>query len=516
MKRQTTYPAALGQMFSDVVEQHKEHIALRYDARVVTYGELDALANKIAGFLREQGVSKHDVIGIFGSKEPIVYASILASLKLGAIYTNIDEENPKVRLEKILLTSQPKILISDHQPSSDITSSARELQIPLYSLDEVRLKTYASSDVQGMTEVTGSDPAYIMFTSGSTGTPKGVLVSHANIISFLSWSIERYGVTPEDIFAQVSPLYFDNSVFDLYTALFSGASLAPIKKELLKSPLDLVKSVDQLGCTLFFSVPSLLIYLTTMRVLDGRVMQSVRTFTFGGEGYPKSELKKLYDLYAPRATFINVYGPTEGTCICTSYEITEIDFEELESLPLLGRLNRGFDHLILDEHGKPVEVGETGELCLLGPNIALGYYNDSKRSDQVFIANPLQKRFVQNMYLTGDLVDVDEEGLLYFRGRKDNQIKHMGYRIELEEIENAINTLAFVNQSAVIYERVQSAYGKIIAFIATDDDIQEREIKQVLQDSLPAYMIPNIIHRQSHLPKNSNGKVDKVYLRSIL
>ncbi len=513
---QTTYPAALGQLFSDIVEQHKERIALRYDTRVVTYVELDALADKIAAFLREQGVGKHDVIGIFGSKEPIVYASILASLKLGAIYTNIDEENPKVRLEKIILTAQPKILISDHQPSSDITSSAQELEIPLFFLEEARLEAYDGSASQAATEVTGSDPAYIMFTSGSTGMPKGVLVSHANIISFFSWSIERYGVTPEDIFAQVSPLYFDNSVFDLYTALFSGASLAPIKKERLKSPLELVKSVDQLGCTIFFSVPSLLIYLTTMRVLDGSVMQRVRTFTFGGEGYPKSELKKLYDLYSPSATFINVYGPTEGTCICTSYEITEMDFKELEGLPPLGRLNRGFDHLLLDEHRKPVEVGETGELCLLGPNIALGYYNDSKRSDQVFIANPLQKRFVQKMYLTGDLVDVDEEGLLHFRGRRDNQIKHMGYRIELEEIENAINTLAFVNQSAVIYERVQSGYGKIIAFIATDDEIQEREIKQVLQGFLPVYMIPNILHKQSHLPKNANGKVDKVYLRNTL
>ena len=506
----------LGHYFEDVVEHDENQIALKYNGKKITYKVLNALSNCIANFLQNQGISKQDVVGIFNTKEPIGYATMLACLKLGAIYTNIDEENPKERLKKIFSTAQPKLLISDHQPNATITETAQKLLIPLYYLEEKDLADYGDQNLQLTKAITGSDPAYIMFTSGSTGMPKGVLISHSNIIGFIDWSSHRYDISPNDIFAQVSPIYFDNSVFDFYTALFSGASLAPIKKEALKNPLELVKTVDRLGCTVFFSVPSLLIYLSTMKVLHKEVLNSIRIFTFGGEGYPKSKLKKLYEIYSPHARFINVYGPTESTCICSSYEIGQEDFENLEGLPPLGKINKNFDYLILNENGMSVNVGETGELCLLGPNVGLGYYNDMERTNISFVANPLQKNYFEKMYMTGDLVYADESGLLWFTGRKDNQIKHMGYRIELEEIENAINSLACVNQSAVVYKRIHTTYGKIVAFIATRDNAKESEIKKLLQDLLPAYMIPNIIQIYERLPKNPNGKVDKVHLKNSL
>lgn len=506
----------LGLYFESIVDTDGNRIALKYKGYNILYKELNALSNRIANFLKDQGISKQDVVGIFNTKEPLGYATMLACLKLGVIYTNIDEENPKERLKKIFSTAQPKLLISDHKPNENIQETVQETQTSLYYLQEENLRDYDEQNLHATHEITGSNPAYIMFTSGSTGIPKGVLISHSNIISLIDWSSNTYNIRPDDVFTQVSPIYFDNSVFDFYTALFSGASLAPIKKETLKNPLDLVQAVDQLGCTIFFSVPSLLIYLTTMKVLNNEVMKSIRIFTFGGEGYPKSELKKLYETYAPCTRFINVYGPTEGTCICSSYEITREDFKDLEDLPPLGKINKNFDYLILDENGKSVNIGETGELCLLGPNVGLGYYKDLERTNMSFIENPLQKNYFEKIYLTGDLVHADENGILWFTGRKDNQIKHMGYRIELEEIENAINTLPFVNQSAVVYQREHVTYGKIVAFVATEDDVEENEIKKLLQDLLPAYMIPNIIQIHELLPKNPNGKVDKVHLKNTL
>jgi len=504
----------LGLYFEDIAKKSGNHIALKFDNQNLSYQALNSLSNKIANFLKKKGVSEQDVVGIFNTKEPTGYATMLACLKIGAIYTNIDEEDPKERLKKIFRTAEPKLLISDHEASIDTKDTAQALQIPLFYLDEKSLKKYEDQNLEITSDITGANPAYIMFTSGSTGTPKGVLISHSNIISFIDWSCERYSVRSEDIFAQVSPIYFDNSVFDFYTALFSGAALAPIKKETLQNPLDLVQSVDRLGCTIFFSVPSLFLYLTTMKVLNKDVLTTIRIFSFGGEGYPMSELKKLYDLYAPHARFINVYGPTEGTCICSSYEICQEDFENIEQLPPLGKINKNFDFIILDEYGNSVNTGDVGELCLFGPNVGLGYYNDPDQTQKAFVANPLQKNYFEKMYATGDLVRVDENNLLWFVGRKDNQIKHMGYRIELEEIENAINTLPFVNQSAVIYKRLHTTYGKIVAFVSAKDNIEENDIKKLLQDLLPSYMIPNIIEVLEHLPKNPNGKIDKVFLKN--
>ncbi len=505
----------LGIYFEDVVEKSGNHFALKYENQNLSYRDLNALCNRIANFLRKQGVAEKEVVGIINTKEPTGYASMLACLKIGAIYTNIDEDNPKERLKKIFRASEPKLLISDHEANTDIKDTAQALQIPVFYLDEHALNKYEYQNLEITSKITGDNPAYIMFTSGSTGTPKGALISHGNVLSFIDWSSHRYDVRSDDIFAQVSPIYFDNSVFDFYTALFSGAVLAPIKKEMLQKPLDLIHSIDRLGCTVLFSVPSLFLYLTTMKVLNTDVLTNIRIFSFGGEGYPKSELKKLYDIYAAHARFINVYGPTEGTCICSSYEISKEDFDNIEPLPPLGKINKNFDFIVLDEHGNGVDTGDVGELCLLGPNVGLGYYNDPDQTQKAFITNPLQKKYYERMYATGDLVRVDENDLLWFVGRKDNQIKHMGFRIELEEIENAINTLPFVNQSAVVYKRMHTTHGKIVAYVSSKETIEENAIKKLLQDLLPSYMIPNVIEMLEHLPKNPNGKIDKTFLKGI-
>jgi D-alanine--poly(phosphoribitol) ligase subunit 1 len=300
-------------------------------------------------------------------------------------------------------------------------------------------------------------------------------------------------------------------VFDFYSALFSGAAIAPINKELLSQPLALLDLIDELACTIWFSVPSMLIYMLTMKAFHKGRFQSIRSVIFGGEGFPKSELVKLYDLFADHIEFVNVYGPTEGTCICSSYTIQASDFANLEGLPTLGTINCNFDYLILDELGRK---SDRGELCILGPNIGLGYYRDMERSKAVFLDYSGYGFYNDRMYKTGDMVH-EWNGLLYFLGRKDNQIKHMGYRIELEEIELALNALSNVNQAAVIYERVNAGYGKIIAFVASEMALESAELKKELTKKLPDYMIPNVIKVGQELPKNPNGKVDRNKLREI-
>jgi D-alanine--poly(phosphoribitol) ligase subunit 1 len=500
----------LADFFYSKVKKYRQCIALRYKDIYISYDELNKQSNKIANYFISIGIKRYDVVGIFNTKEPVGYASMLACLKIGAIYTNIDEENPLVRIESIIDTCHPKILISDNNLSVNVSINDLSVKKNLLflKLDTEALDEFSDENLEDSKKIIGTTPAYIMFTSGSTGKPKGVAISHANILSFLGWSIDRYEVTSSDIFAQVSPMYFDNSVFDFYTALFSGASIVPIKREIATSPLELVRFVDSMQCTIWFSVPSFLVYLQTMRVLNENTFQSIRIFTFGGEGFPKNELKKFFNLYAKQAKLINVYGPTEGTCICSSYDISKKDFEDMSSLAPLGYINPNFEYMIVDESMRKVERGEKGELCLVGPNVALGYYNDLDRTSQNFIQNQKIKTHRDIVYRCGDIV-YEKDGLLWFAGRIDNQIKHMGYRIELEEIESALNGLDYIHQTAVLYERVNVNYGKIVAFVATKKDISESQIKSELHDFLPEYMIPNIIEIKKELPKNANGKVDK-------
>lgn len=495
----------LGLMFEDVVARNGDTPALRYPEKEYSYAELNSLANQLSDFMLRNGVHTGNVIAIAHTKKAESYALMLACLKIGAAYTNIDRDNPVKRTESILIQCCPKLLFYDTELPEEVISLTESLFIRSFDLSRLPLCECSSKNPIKNRTFSASRIAYIMFTSGSTGTPKGAAITHHNLQSFIPWSTDRYNVTSKDIFANISPMYFDNSVFDFYAALFTGASLAPVPKELLSKPKELLALLDSLSCTIWFSVPSLLIYLLSIHALTPQTFVTIRLISFGGEGFPKSELKKLYELYKDRIEFINVYGPTEGTCICSSYTISEHTFDDLSGLPPLGSLNPNFESIIMDDAGK---ITKLGELCLLGPNIGMGYYNDPERTSKAFSSCFEHGFYGIPMYKTGDLVH-EEDGVFFFVGRKDNQIKHMGYRIELEEIELAINELKGVSQAAALYERVSVSYGKIVAHVATDNSLSKEEIRRALKKRLPEYMLPNVILFYDVLPKNPNGKVDK-------
>jgi D-alanine--poly(phosphoribitol) ligase subunit 1 len=374
------------------------------------------------------------------------------------------------------------------------------------------LEKHDSANLSGTSDVTGSNPAYIMFTSGSTGFPKGAVMTHANVLNLIQWSRQTYTIEQDDVLTNVNPLYFDNSVFDFYAALFNGARLVPFTKSEIGDPRIIVEKIDAAACTLWFSVPSLLIYLQTMKATDGRNLRSIRRFLFGGEGYPKAKLKKLYDAYSESTEFFNVYGPTECTCICSSYRITDTDFTDVQGLPPLGNIAKNFSYLILGEDGGAVPVGETGELFLSGPNVGLGYYNDAERTAASFVQNPLHDRFREIVYRTGDLARVDPaDGKLYIEGRKDNQIKHMGYRVELEEIEAALHCLDYVTEAVALHASA-NGLSRIIAVVASANELDKNRLRRDLGQIIPSYMIPSVFHCERVLPKNPNGKVDRRYL----
>jgi len=510
------YHYNLGLLSREVLAIHANRPALRYSDKTYSYGDLSCLVDKLAAMLTGKGMVKGDVIAIGHNKQPMSYALMLASLRLGIPYMCIDVASPLNRNQRIMAAGGAALLFIDDPTFQPLMLElARVHGCPLCILVEEDFPRISNEEHSAQLElarqVDGACIAYIMFTSGSTGIPKGVAVTHQNILHFVSWGTNRFRISPCDNFANLSPMYFDNSVFDFYVGLFSGASLTPIPRKILNEPYELVAYVGQMECTVWFSVPSLLMYLSTMKAMNPVSLPTLRSIVFGGEGYPKVELKKLYALFQSQAELVNVYGPTECTCICSAYTMVDSDFDDTQGLPTLGKLNENFDYQILGEDG---DAAETGELCLIGPNVASGYFNDTERTSAAFVTITDPCRYSKRMYRTGDLVR-EENGMLYFVGRKDNQIKHMGYRIELEEIEHVLTRLPYVNQSAVIYKRTHASHGRLISFIASTEHPAEDLVLRELRENLPEYMIPAKIIIMAVLPKNQNGKVDKQKLQEI-
>lgn len=510
--------------FDEIANENLNSIALFFYEKnfEITYADLNQKSNRLANFLIEKKLEGL-IVAIIGDKTPETFISILATLKSGHAYTIIDPENPNYRLEKIFDVCAPSILIGGkkfYNERSDLFLKFKNIEyIDIYS-DEVnsQIKTFSEKLPEKAYSIHGNSPAYIMFTSGSTGTPKGAIMTHRNVLNFISWSKEEFSISKYDIFTNANPLYFDNSVFDIYSSLFTGAKLVPISKEIINNVKKLIELLEETKCSIWFSVPSLLIFLQTMKVFNKDRFKSLKKIIIGGEGYPKAKLKNLFDFYKENTDFYNVYGPTECTCICSSYKISDLDFESLEGFPPIGKLIKNFSGLILDDNLKILENGEVGELYLIGPNVGLGYYNDLQKTDERFISNPYSKYFYEKMYKTGDLVRFNnKDQKIYILGRKDNQIKHMGYRIELEEIENVISKIPYVIQVGVVHSSI-TGFSKIKAFLELDKNkkyIDINKIKEDVAELLPSYMIPNNIVILEQIPKNQNGKVDRNKLKEL-
>lgn len=509
------YHYNLGQLFNKVALDNRESPAIKELDKEYNYGTLNNITNKLSYYLLELGIAQNDVVAIFNNKSLYSYALMIACSKIGAIYTNLDPKSPGERLNKMLKTCLPKVLFYNSKqhdlPKIDVSLNIKLLN---YENISIEIETYSTSLPEACHSVTGNDPAYIMFTSGSTGFPKGVVISHQNILNFIQWSKTTYRTTNIDVFTNINPMHFDNSVFDFYSSLYTGASIIPVREDLTINPRKLMDYLNTLKPTIWFSVPSMLVYVLNMRALRDSDLPSLKTVTFGGEGFPKNQLRKLWEYWGHRVRFVNVYGPTECTCICSSYEVSNKDLENNDLLPL-GPIAPNFYKLILDENGNEVGPGKVGELCIGGPNVGIGYYNNPEKTQLAFITNPINKPYPDKIYKSGDLVKQDKSSEnLFFCGRKDNQIKRMGYRIELEEIENALNSLDCIKESAVIYLNNEQNNSKIVACIKCSEDKIE-EISNHLKNIIPLYMIPEVFLRFDNLPKNQNGKIDRLQLKEI-
>lgn len=503
----------LGCAFEDVVQQHGQRCALHYPAsgERISYAQLHALAQRLAGVLHDKGLRRGQVVALLHDKSPAAFALMLACLRLGLVYTNLDPGSPWERVRKILQACQPELVAGGF---AELPFQA-ELQAAGHATLHLRACAGAAAPATPLPAIEqpdGGAPAYIMFTSGSTGAPKGAVMSHANVLWFLDWARERFAIVPGDVFSNVNPMYFDNSVFDFYAAIWHGATMVPVNSEQVRDTRLVVRLLNEAGCSVWFSVPSMLVYLLITRALKPTDWPALRVAIFGGEGFPKARLRQLYDLFGQRALLENVYGPTECTCICSAHAITAADFDDMQNLAPLGYLAHNFDYEIL---ASDADDPDSGELFLRGPQVGLGYYNDAQRSAGVFIQNPNHQLYADRGYRTGDLVRRDAQGALHFKGRADFQVKHMGYRIELEEIEAALGSIASVMECAVIYQKNATDGGQILAYAVLHAAGDAALLPAALARLVPPYMLPRSVAALAALPKNANGKIDRLALSTL-
>ena len=328
------------------------------------------------------------------------------------------------------------------------------------------------------------------------------MVCHRSVIDFIEHFTSLFSITQEDVIGNQAPFDFDVSVKDIYSAMKTGARLEIIPKPLFSQPAKLLDHLCDRNITTMIWAVSALCLVTTFHGLDYRVPETVNKVLFSGEAMPMKHLKQWMS-HLPEARFINLYGPTEITCNCTWHEV-ERGREYPDGLPI-GRSFPNERVFLLDEENHLVTApGVHGEICVTGTALALGYYNNPTQTESRFVQNPLVTAYPQRMYRTGDLGWYNEEGELFFAGRKDFQIKYMGHRIELEEIERALSGVEGVERACCVFDEKK---GRLTAYYV--GEIEGKDIRHTLSATLPVFMLPGTYVKLPEMPLNKNGKIDR-------
>ncbi|MCY8578540.1 amino acid adenylation domain-containing protein, partial [Bacillus haynesii] len=475
----------LHELFTGQVKHGPDRIALKHHDEVMTYQELDEKSNQVARFLIGKGVERGDYIGVIGKRSLGTIVNLLAVLKTGAAYIPLDPDYPEERKAYIQSKSNCKFFIS----------------YDVY--DKAHIERFSKAPVDRKVDL--DDMAYVIFTSGSTGKPKGVQITHGAAANTILDINEKFNVTEQDNIMGISSLCFDLSVYDVFGALSSGASLVIIDDQ--RDVFSLKETVEKERITIWNSVPAIM-GMTADIYLDNELNHHLRLILLSGDWIPlqlPATIKKTFK----NAEVISLGGATEGSIWSIYYPIQKVE-EDWKSIPY-GKPLANQKIYVLNQNKQLCPVGVEGELYIGGAGVASGYIHDQEKTDHSFI----QHQELGYIYKTGDYGVLKEDGYVEFLGRKDSQVKIRGYRVEMGEIENTLLSHHEITKASVIDYKSPDGIKNLYAFVVAENAISQLDVKEFLQKTLPDYMIPAKFVQIDEIPLTVNGKVDKRTLHDL-
>lgn len=465
----------------------------------ITFRALRSMACRVGTFLHRQGVYREPV-AVFMDRSSLEIAAFLGVVAGGCFYVPVDAEMPKTRIRHIMESTKPRLILTD--PGNYKAASAFGRAVRFEEASRCNPDMEALQEIHDHTIDT--DPVYVVFTSGSTGVPKGVVACHRSVLDYAEQLTETLGFDRDTRFGCQSPLYVDACLKELCSTLKLGASTYLIPKDVFRYPVQLVRLLNKQKINTICWVSSALSMVSSLGTFRTVKPEYLRTVVFGSEVFPPKQLR-LWRETLPYARFFNLYGPTEATGMSCCYCVDR-DIPDDEPIPI-GKPFKNTDILLLDEDNQRAAPGQTGELCIRGAALALGYYNSLGLSRQAFVQNPLNKAYPELIYRTGDLARYNSQGELVYVSRKDSQIKHMGYRIELGEIEAEALRADGVSLACCVYDGSTGRIGMYYTGI-----VEEKDLCSWLREALPHYMLPGRVLKLGQMPLTPNGKIDRTAL----
>ncbi|SHJ86642.1 fengycin family lipopeptide synthetase B [Clostridium cavendishii DSM 21758] len=494
------------QLFEEQVKKSPNKIAIICGEEQWSYLELNEYSSKIATLLKRKGLEKEDIVGIHFNRSIKMIAGILGILKAGGAYMPIDPEYPDERKKFMLDDSGARILLTETEL---LTFNIDETNLCIICIDKEKLddqECIYSSD-----EVSPNQIAYIIYTSGSLGLPKGVVIEHKNVVRLMKNDNMIFDFNESDIWSVFHSFCFDFSVWELYGALLYGGTAVVISRETARDPEEFWRLLKKEKITVLNQTPgsfrNMLIEQEAVDIND----HNLRYVIFGGEELQPAMLKEWHSKNQ-NVSLINMYGITETTVHVTYKKITDKEIDNNQSN--IGKPISTLSTYLMDENKKLVPLGSIGEIYVGGEGVARGYLNQPELTKERFVYNPYNPE--ERLYKTGDYAKQLRNGELVYCGRKDNQVKVRGHRIELNEIETILLQNKKVKEVVVLGIKDASDKISIIAFIVVREKMDVQEIRNYLAEKLPYYMIPSQFMFVDKIPLTLNGKIDKNELESMV
>lgn len=488
----------LPDIFADSAARVPGHTAIVFGSERVSYGELEARANRVANALRQAGAGPGQFVGIWMTRSLDLHVALLGILKSGAAYIPFDADAPPDRIAECLEDCAAKIVIVDGVTAGKL-SGALPAQVERLPVLLARSLDTTAPDLRA-DGVTPADPAYAIYTSGSTGKPKGIVIEHRNICHYLRSANIVYGMTGDDVAFQGASIAFDLSLEEIFIPYLVGATLWVASPQVLGEVDRLPAVMAQAGITVLDTVPTLL----AMMPQD---IPSLRIIILGGEACPPSVRQRWCK---PGRKVFNSYGPTEATVVATVDEVTA------DAPVTIGGPIPNYTCYVVDEQIQLVPPGTEGELLIGGPGVARGYLKRPDLTAEKFIPNPFGGDAGDPvLYRSGDAVSLTPDGRLLFHGRIDDQVKLRGFRLELGEIEARMSGLPGIAQNAVVLRR-DDGIDRLVAFVVleTGAALDRPAVRAALKETLPPYMVPSHFEEVAILPRLTSGKTDRKALKA--